>query len=141
MNLSQNGVALIKRFEGCKLEAYQDIVGVWTIGFGFTKGVKPGDRMTMAECESRLLTEVREYEAAVLRACTVAPNQNQFDALVSFAWNIGIAGMSGSSVIKYHNKKDIVNAMKSFALWNKAGGKVVQGLVNRRAAEAAIYFS
>lgn len=141
MNLSQNGVALIKRFEGCKLEAYQDIVGVWTIGFGFTKGVKPGDRMTMVECESRLLTEVREYEAAVLRACTVPPNQNQFDALVSFAWNIGIAGMLGSSVIKYHNKKDIVNAMKSFALWNKAGGKVVKGLENRRAAEAALYFS
>lgn len=141
MNLSQNGIALIKRFEGCKLIAYQDIVGVWTIGYGFTKGVKPGDYMSQEACDSRLLTEVRQYEASVLQACTVAPNQNQFDALVCFAWNIGITGMSCSSVIKYHNKKDIINAAKSFSMWNKAGGKVVQGLVNRRAAEAALYLS
>lgn len=141
MNISKKGIELIKRFEGCKLEAYKDIVGVWTIGFGFTKGVKAGDKMTMAECEHRLEDELREYEAAVLRACRVPPTQNQFDALVCFAWNVGTTGMAGSSVIKHHNNKDILNAMKAFALWNKAGGKVVQGLVNRRAAEAALYFS
>jgi lysozyme len=95
----------------------------------------------MSECESRLLSEVREYEAAVLRACTIAPSQCQFDALVSLAWNIGIAGMSSSSVVRYHNKKDFVNAAKSFSMWNKAGGKVVQGLVNRREAEATLYLS
>lgn len=141
MNISKQGIDLIKRFEGCELKAYKDIVGVWTIGFGFTKGVKPGDTMTMAECERRLTDELREYEAGVLNACAVYPTQNQFDALVSFAWNVGIGGMANSSVIRNHNKKDTLNAMKSFALWNKAGGKVVQGLVNRRAAEAALYFS
>lgn len=141
MNLSQNGIALIKRFEGCKLIAYQDVKGIWTIGYGFTKGVKPGDSMSQEACEARLLSEVRSYEAAVLQACIVAPSQNQFDALVCFAWNIGIAGMTTSSVIKYHNKKDIINAAKSFSLWNLAGGKVIQGLVNRRAAEAALYLS
>lgn len=141
MNISKKGIELIKRFEGCRLEAYKDIVGVWTIGFGFTKGVKAGDRMTMEECERRLTDELREYEAGVLQACAVYPNQNQFDALVSFAWNVGIGGMSQSSVLKYHNKEDTLNAMKAFALWNKAGGKVVQGLVNRRAAEAALYFN
>lgn len=141
MNLSSNGIAIIKKFEGCRYIAYQDIVGVWTIGYGFTKGVKFGMSMSPEECDSRLLSEVRSYEAAVLAACTVKPTQNQFDALVSLAWNIGIAGMSKSSVIKYHNKKDFVNAAKSFGMWNMAGGKVVQGLVNRRAAEAALYLS
>lgn len=141
MNISKQGIDLIKKFEGCELKAYKDIVGVWTIGFGFTKGVKPGDTMTMAECERRLTDELREYEAGVLLACKVPPTQNQFDALVCFAWNVGIGGMANSSVIRHHNNKDTLNAMKAFALWNKAGGKVVQGLVNRRAAESALYFS
>lgn len=139
MNISKKGIDLIKKFEGCKYTAYQDIVGVWTIGYGFTKGVKFGMTITPEECEARLLEELRAYEAAVTKACIVAPTQTQFDAIVSLAWNIGIAGMSKSSVIRYHNQKDFTNAAKSFGLWNQAGGRVVQGLVNRRAAEAALY--
>ena len=141
MNISKNGIALIKRFEGCKLTAYQDIVGVWTIGFGFTRGVRAGDTMTMAECEHRLEDELRQYEAAVLSATNDKVTQNQFDALVSLAWNIGVAGMRGSSIIKFHNAGNYKAAAAAFALWNRAGGKVVQGLVNRRAAEAALYAS
>jgi lysozyme len=141
MNISKKGIELIKRFEGCRLEAYKDIVGVWTIGFGFTKGVKAGDRMTMEECERRLTDELREYEAGVLLATGSKVTQNQFDALVSFAWNVGIEGMKKSSVIRFHNAGNYIKAKESFALWNKAGGKVVQGLVNRRAAEAELYGS
>lgn len=139
LSLSKRGINLIKEFEGCKLTAYQDIVGVWTIGFGFTKGVKPGDVMSQEQCEARLSSEVREYELGVTKVCTVPPTQNQFDALVSLAWNIGIVGMQGSSVIRYHNKQDFLKASASFALWNKAGGKVVAGLSRRRAAESALY--
>lgn len=141
MNLSNNGVAIIKKFEGCRYIAYQDGGGVWTIGYGFTKGVKFGMSITPEECERRLYDEVRSYEAAVLKACTVPPNQNQFDALVSLSWNIGIAGMSQSTAVRLHNKKDFVGASKAFNMWNQDNGKVVQGLVNRRAAEAALYLS
>lgn len=139
MNISQKGIALIKRFEGCKLTAYQDIVGVWTIGFGFTKGVKAGDTMTMQECEHRLSDELRAYEAAVLSATNNEVTQNQFDALVSLAWNIGIEGMRRSTVIKQHNLGNYETAAHAFGMWNKAGGMVVQGLINRRNAEAALY--
>lgn len=139
MKTSINGFSLIKQFEGFREHAYQDVVGVWTIGYGFTAGVQPGQQMTPAQADARLGTELLRYEDAVNRACIVPPNQNQFDALVCFAWNVGTAGMAGSTVIKAHNRGDFQSAARAFGLWNKAGGKVWPGLTRRRAAESALY--
>ena len=139
MKTSARGLDLIKQFEGFRTNAYQDVVNVWTIGYGFTKGVKKGDKITRAEADVRLRTELRTYEEGVLKACKVQPNQNQFDALVCFAFNVGVGGMSKSSVIKAHNRGDFQAAARAYSLWNKAGGKVWPGLTRRRAAEAALY--
>lgn len=139
MKVSLAGRELIKEFEGFRNVAYQDVVGVWTIGYGFTEGVKPGQRMTLGQASARLATELARYEAAVLAACKVPPNQNQFDALCSLAWNIGTSAIARSSVIKAHNRGDVQSAARAFGLWNKAGGKEWPGLTRRRAAEAALY--
>lgn len=139
LKTSLRGLAMIRQFEGFRAQAYQDVGGVWTIGYGFTEGVQEGQHMTRAQADARLATELLRYEAAVLAACKVEPNQNQFDALVSLAWNIGPGAMAKSSVIKAHNRGDTQAAARAFGLWNKAGGKEWPGLVRRRAAEAAIY--
>lgn len=139
MKTSNRGIELLIKFEGFRGEAYRDVVGVVTIGFGFTSGVKMGDKMTLAEARDRLKREIVEYEQGVLAACTRKPNQNQFDALVCFAFNVGVAGFRKSSVLKAHNRGDYQSAARAFSLWSKAGGKTWPGLVRRRAAEAALY--
>lgn len=139
MKTSPRGIRLLHQFEGFRSKAYLDPVGIWTIGYGFTKGVKEGDVMSRAQADARLRDELAEYEQGVLRACQVPPNQNQFDALVVFAFNVGVAGMSRSSVVKAHNREDYQAAARAFGLWNKAGGKVWPGLTRRRAAEGALY--
>lgn len=141
MRLSKNGYKLLKQFEGCRLKAYKDIVGIWTIGYGFTKGVKEGDVTTQAQCDARLVEELREYEDAVRKALIASYSQNEFDAIVLLTWNIGIAGMARSSVVKAHNRLDNQAAARAFGLWNKAGGKEVVGLTRRRASEAALYLT
>jgi lysozyme len=141
MKMSEKGLALLKDFEGCRLTAYPDITGVPTIGYGFTVGVNLGDTMTQAECDDRLLRELTPYESAVWNATGGNVTQNEADALTSFSWNVGIAGMQKSSVIKAHNKGDKQAAARSFGLWNKAGGKPIAGLTRRRAAEAALYLT
>ena len=141
MKTSPKGIALITEFEGFRSKAYQDVVGVWTIGYGFTLGVQPGDTITKEQAKRRLARELESYEAAVSRACTNEPNQNEFDALVCFAFNVGAAGMAKSSVIKAHNRGDHQAAARAFSLWNRAGGKVWAGLTRRRAAEAALYLT
>lgn len=139
MKTSARGIKLITDFEGFRANAYLDVAGVWTLGYGFTKGVQKGDKITRSQADARLREELSEYERGVLRACRVQPNQNQFDALVCFAFNVGVAGMSRSSVIKAHNREDYQAAARAFGLWNKAGGKVWHGLTRRRAAESALY--
>ena len=141
MKISKNGINVLTGFEGFREIAYKDIAGVWTIGYGFTDNVKPGDTITRAAANSRLRSELSDYESGVDAATRGNCTQNQFDALVSFAWNVGIAGMEGSSVIKAHKRGDFQSAARAFGLWNKAGGKVVTGLVRRRAAEAALYLT
>lgn len=139
MRTSFVGRDFIKKHEGFRSEAYQDIVGVWTIGYGFTKDVKPGDSITEEDAERRLIEELARYEDAVFEATKGKVTQSQFDALVSFAFNVGIKGMQNSSVIKAHLRGDYDAAARAFGLWNKAGGRVVNGLTRRRAAEAAMY--
>ena len=138
---SPKGIALITEFEGFRSKAYLCPEGVPTIGFGFTKGVQLGDTMTKAQAKARLAAELGEYEEGVLSACTNPPNQNEFDALVCFAFNVGVGGMSKSSVIKAHNRGDHQAAARAFQLWNKAGGVVYAGLTRRRAAESALYLT
>lgn len=142
MKTSPRGLALIKQFEGFREDAYQDIVGVWTIGYGFTKDVNPGDHMTREQADTRLYEELASdgYESAVRVSCApLEPNQNQFDAMVSLAWNIGVNGFKKSTVVRAHNRGDFAAAARAFSLWNKAGGKIINGLVRRRSAEAALY--
>lgn len=139
MRISPRGIDLIKEFEGFRAQAYRDPVGVLTIGYGFTQGVQAGDSMTREQAEQRLRQELVAYENAVNRATQGQATQEQFDALVSFAWNVGVKGMAGSSVIKAHVRGDYQAAARAFGLWNKAGGKVWPGLTRRRAAEAALY--
>ena len=139
MIISPEGITTLKQFEGCRLKAYQDIVGVWTIGDGFTDGVYAGMTITQEQAEHMLLERLVPYEHAVEEACTVTPTQAQFDACVCLAWNIGISALQKSSVLRLHNKGQFKEAANAFGLWNKAGGKVVAGLVRRRSAEAAMY--
>lgn len=139
MKTSQRGLDLIKQFEGFRGEAYRDVVGVLTIGYGFTSNVREGDTMTKAQANARLARELSGYELAVKVATDGQCNQNQFDALVSFCWNVGIEGMQRSSVIKAHRRGDYQAAARAFALWNRAGKKEWPGLTRRRAAEAALY--
>ena len=141
MKISSAGLNIIKEFEGFRANAYRDPVGVWTIGYGTIRGVKPGDVVSRAEAERRLRQELVEYERAVERATGGNATQPQFDALVSFAYNVGVKGMAGSTVIKRHNAGDHQAAARAFGLWNKAGGKVWPGLTRRRAAEAALYLT
>lgn len=142
MKTSPRGINLIKEFEGFRSQAYKPIPSdPWTIGYGTIRGVKPGDVITRAEAERRLRHELVEYERAVERATGGNATQPQFDALVSFAYNVGVKGMAGSTVIKRHNEGDHQSAARAFGLWNKAGGKVWPGLTRRRAAEAALYLT
>jgi len=139
MNTSPQGKQKLKGLEGFRGVAYQDIVGVWTLGYGFTHGINPGDVISVAEADARLDAELIPYEDAV---SSVGPaTQNQFDAMVLLAWNIGITAFLNSSVAKAHRKADYQSAARAFGLWVKAGGKVINGLVRRRAEEAALYMT
>ena len=147
MKTSAEGKAFIKSFEGFVGVAAPCPAGVLSIGYGFTRNVKPGDVMSVEDADRRLDAELVEYESAVTAATVNGCTQAEFDALVSFAWNIGIAGMRNSTVIKAHNRGDKQAAGRAFMLWNKftapdTGFKMVSaGLTRRRAAEAAMYLS
>jgi len=138
---SQAGVNLIKSFEGCKLTAYQDSAGVWTIGYGHTSGVKAGMKITEAQAEAYLKGDLVTAENAVNGKVTYRIKQNQFDALVSFTYNVGSGNFGSSTLLKKLNQGDITGAANEFDKWNKAGGKVLAGLVRRRAAEKAMFLN
>ena len=139
MNISQEGLSLIKKFEGCELEAYKCAAGVLTIGYGSTKGVKEGDTITQEEADKLLLHEMEEYEGYIKDAVTVDLKQNQFDALVSWVFNLGPANLKASTMLKVLNAKEYDDVPAQIKRWNKAGGKVLQGLIRRREAEALLF--
>ncbi|WP_369521228.1 lysozyme [Escherichia coli] len=146
MQTSEKGIALIKQFEGCKLTAYQDSVGVWTIGYGWTKPVdgKPiraGMTIKQETAERLLKTGLVSYENDVSRLVKVDLTQGQFDALVSFTYNLGARSLSTSTLLRKLNAEDYAGAADEFLLWNKAGGKVLNGLTRRREAERALFLS
>jgi GH24 family phage-related lysozyme (muramidase) len=146
MNISQNGVDLIKNFEGLRLKAYYDSAGVLTIGYGWTHpvdGVKiyPGMAINAETAERLLKTGLVSYENDVNRLVKVKLNQNQFDALVSFAYNLGSGALSTSTLLKKLNAGDYTGAADEFLRWNKAGGKVLPGLTLRRKAERKLFLT
>jgi spore coat assembly protein SafA len=139
MSLSQNGVDLIKGFEGLRLNAYQDSVGVWTIGYGHTAGVRPGDHITQAQAEAFLKQDTGWAQQAVRDNVKVPLTQGQFDALTSFTFNLGAGALKGSTLLRELNAGHYATAQKEFGKWVHAGGQRLEGLVRRRAAEAALF--
>lgn len=146
MQISNKGIALIKQFEGLRLDAYQDSVGVWTIGYGWTQPVdgKPITKgmVIKPETAERLLkTGLVSYENDVSKLVKVKLTQGQFDALVSFAYNLGTRALSTSTLLRKLNAGDYRGAADEFPRWNKAGDKVLDGLTRRREAERALFLS
>lgn len=140
MKISQAGLDLIKSFEGLRLMAYRDIVGVKTIGYGHTgPDVYDGEEWNLAQCEAQLAKDVARFEVGVLKLCKRPPRQNQFDALVSFAFNLGLPALAQSTLLRCYNLGNEPDAAKEFGKWNHAGGRVVEGLTRRRAAEAKLF--
>lgn len=151
MKISDKGLDIIKEFEGYAralpngdCTAYQSrlssgALDVPTIGWGCTDGVYMGMVWTRAQAEEGLRREVTRFENAVTNGVKFIPSQNQFDALVSFAYNVGEGGLARSSVLAYANQGEFKKAADAFALWNRAGGQVEPGLVKRRALEAALF--
>ena len=139
MKLGERGTEILKYFEGCKLTAYQDSVGVWTIGYGHTKGVYDGMTITQDQAEQMLLSELEEYEGYIENMVTVPLTQNQFDALVVWIYNLGPTNFKNSTLLKELNAGNYNAAGQEITRWNKAGGKVLAGLVKRREAEAELF--
>jgi len=133
--MNQAGLDLLKNYEGFRSDAYRDLVGVWTIGYGFTQGVKPGDHMTQAEGDARLLKELEQY------APGVDGTDNQLSAMTCLAWNIGKPSFDHSTVKRLHVARDFQGAADAFRMWTLAKGKVIYGLVRRREAERALYLT
>ena len=129
----------MKHFESCKLTAYQDSVGVWTIGWGHTAGVKKGDNWTQDEADDILLNDLEKFEGYVNQYVKVPLTQNQFDALVSWTFNLGPGNLKSSTMLTKLNEKSYDEVPSQMKRWNKAGGKVLRGLERRRNAEAAMF--
>jgi lysozyme len=139
MNISQNGIDMIKKFEGCVLVGYKDVVGVPTIGYGHTGGVVVGQRITQARANELLNQDLKKFVDGVNRLVKVPVNQNQFDSLVSFSFNLGLGSLEKSTLLKKLNTKDYEGASKEFDKWIYADGEIYQGLVNRRNAEETLF--
>lgn len=139
MNISKEGLELIKKFEGCELKAYKDAVDVWTIGYGHTKGVVEGMEITAEEAESMLEEELKEYCGYINDEVKVKLEQNQFDALVSWVYNLGPSNLRSSTMLKVLNEGNYDEVPTQIKRWNRAGGQVLDGLVRRREAEALLF--
>lgn len=142
--ISNIGLNLIKLFEGLELRAYDDGIGVWTIGYGTIKypngvRVKKGDTCTEAQATEYMRNDLKTFISDVNRLVTKKINQNQFDALVSFIYNLGTTNFASSTLLKKLNSGDFTGAALEFRRWNKAGGKVMNGLTRRREAEANLF--
>lgn len=146
MSVSNKGVDLICEFEGKRLVAYDDGVGIWTIGFGTIKypngvRVKKGDTCTLEQAKEYMRHDLIEFEHTVNSSVKVPLNQNQFDALVSLAYNIGSNAFKSSTLVKKLNTGDYQGAADQFNVWVNGGGKRMQGLVNRRDREKLLFLS
>lgn len=138
---SQNGVELIKRFEGLRLEKYQDCTGRWTIGYGhlIKNNETFNNALTPREALVLLLNDIHETEREVFQILTSDVNQNQFDALISFTFNIGIKNLTNSTLLALVNQKKYQPAAAQFLRWNLAGGHICNELTQRREAESELF--
>jgi GH24 family phage-related lysozyme (muramidase) len=137
---NQNGLLLIKSFEGLRLKAYRDAVGIWTIGYGTTRGVQPDMSISEIEAERFLQEDLTRFEEAICEAVTVPINDNQFSALASFTYNVGPGALRSSTLLKMLNARDDMRRVADeFPRWNKAGGRVLEGLTRRRNAERSLF--
>lgn len=144
MSIDSVGIDLIGQFEGLRLNAYDDGVGVWTIGWGTTiypngQKVKKGDTITLDQAKQYKAHDLAKFEKAVNDAVKVPLNQNQFNALVSLAYNIGVSAFTNSTLLKRLNEGNYNAAADQFLVWVNAGGKRMQGLVNRRNKEREVF--
>lgn len=144
--INASGLEIIKHFEGVRLKAYQDSVNVWTIGYGHTSMAGPpnvtaGLTITAAEAENILKRDLGLFEKGVSEAVKISVNSDQFSALVSFAFNVGVGNLKSSTLLKKLNADDYTGAADEFLRWTKAGGNELPGLVRRRRAERALFLS
>lgn len=139
MKISKNGLDLIKHFEGCELEAYKCPAGVWTIGYGHIKTAVEGMTITQHQADDMLIEEMNEYEGYINNSVLVDLTQNQFDAMVSWVYNLGNGNLNASTLLKVLNSGDYAGVPAQMMRWNKAGGKVLEGLTRRRQAEADLF--
>lgn len=141
MKTSEKGKALIKKYEGCRLKAYKCPAGVLTIGYGHTNNVRVDDVITQAEADKLLDIDIVIKEKEVNSVLRVPVTQGQYDALVSFAFNLGIGNLKKSTLLRLVNQGKYKNASNEFSRWVYAGGKVLAGLVKRRNEEKELFLS
>lgn len=137
------GLALIKQFEGCRLEAYRCSAGRWTIGYGHTDGVKKGMKITQKQAELIFQNDIDLFSKSVSNVIgSVNLNQNQFDALISFAYNCGIGNLKKSTLLmRIKENPNDERIGYEFLRWTYSNGRYLAGLARRRKAEAELYFS
>ncbi|MBC1238253.1 glycoside hydrolase family protein [Nostoc sp. 2RC] len=139
--INAEGLKLIKFFEKLYLNAYQDVVGVWTIGWGCTEGIRSGMTITETQAEEMLRKELSKFEAAVTNTVQVELNDNQFAALVAFSYNVGVGALKESTLLKLLNEGKYQEAADQLLRWDKAGAKAYLGLSRRRRAERSLFLS
>tara|TARA_R100000152_G_C6782201_1_gene218965 strand:+ start:11652 stop:12131 length:480 start_codon:yes stop_codon:yes gene_type:complete len=139
MKISGEGLALIKKFEGCELESYRCSANVVTIGYGHTRTAKEGMTITREEADMLLEEDIRSFETSVLSLVEVDLKQCEFDALIAWTFNLGAGNLKSSTLLKRINAKDWNDVPHQIKRWNKANGTVLQGLIRRREAEALLF--
>ena len=139
MKPSAEGIALIKKFEGLELDSYQCSANVWTLGYGHTQGVAEGDSCSEEEAEIILVNDLKEFETYVNALVDVELDQNQFDALVAWTFNLGPTNLRTSTLLKKLNAGEYNDVPSEIKRWNRAGGQVLDGLIRRREAEALLF--
>ena len=139
MKTSAEGIALIKKFEGCELESYLCPADVWTIGYGTTKNVIEGMRITENQAEELLKKDLETFEEEIEHLVEVPLSQCQFDSLVAWTYNLGATNLKNSTLLKVLNRAEHDEVPIQIKRWNKANGEVLKGLVRRREAEALLY--
>ena len=139
MRTSPHGIALIKHFEGCETKAYQCSADVWTIGYGHTRGVREGDEITEDKAQYMLLEDLKHFEGYVDRLVEVSLNQDQFDALVSWTFNLGPTNLKESTLLEKLNAGHYEEVPAQMARWNRSNGEILEGLKRRRAAEGLLW--
>ena len=139
MRTGRDGVELIRHFEGCRFDAYLCPAGVWTIGYGHTADVKEGDSIDQEAAEAFLIEDLETFERNVTNLVKVPLTQQQFDALVSWTFNLGAGNLAESTLLKKLNNYQYAEVPEQMMRWVRAGGQVLEGLVKRRAAEAALF--